>query len=874
MTRERWQLIAPLVDAVLDQPPARRLAYVAEISGGDAELAEELARFVGAYGEKENEAVVGAIFAAASDERSALMSDRLADSAADLQAQLEASLGASYVFDREIGGGGMARVFVAEEPGLGRKVVIKVLPPETSEGISAERFAREIKLAASLQQANIVPLLAAGTAAGFSYYTMPFVEGRSLRDRLLREGALPVGEAIGILRDVARALAFAHSRGVIHRDIKPGNILLSDRTAVVTDFGIAKALGAAREGSRADAIHDSASQTGTIGTPAYMAPEQASGDPNLDHRADIYSFGCMAYELLTGRTPFIGVDPRRVIDAHLEAKPRSVTERRPEVPAGVANLVASCLEKLPSRRPQSADEVLTALDALNQAPAPSRRRRWMLLAISSGVLAGVALFAYLRAFRTDEPLTFVAVPFRNVTHDPALDYRSDGIGDEISSGMVRVKGVQVVGRNAVFRYKDPTGNTAPDVNAISRDLGVRLVLTGTYREADGRVAIYAQLTDSTTRGEIWSGSFNGTSTDFSSIADEIVLRLTDTLRARFGSRVSPPPRVGLTAGTRNAEASDLYLIGQAELRRRGFGIAKAIDSFQGAIHLDSNFARAHAGLASALTLAPFFVYEPPAPMIERSIVEANRALELDSTLADAWVALGAAHGHTGQWEQSNRDMFRAIALEPGNSAGRQTFARQLIVRGLAKEGLEQLERAQKIDPNSPTISAWLAYALFLNGRPEAALAENRRTVKLGPWLSATANLGALLNLGLKRDEDARHLIGMLAGPAMTNEPYVYAKVGDMAMANQLIRDAEARNPRPWFIDVAKASVMLAVGDSSGAMDALERSERESGALWVYYIPLGDPTYDLVRKSRRFREILRQANIDLRVVEHPRGAEAP
>ncbi|MGE5748901.1 MAG: serine/threonine-protein kinase, partial [Gemmatimonas sp.] len=325
MTRERWERLSPLVDAVLDQPPRMRLAYVAEISGGDATLAKEVMRFVEACGDAGTDKGDDSIFGPANHEVWGFVSARLFDPSTDLSAQLQDSLGSRYEIEGEIGGGGMSRVFVAEEPGLERKVVIKVLPPELTEGISAERFGREIKLAASLQQANIVPVLAAGSAAEFSFYVMPFVEGRSLRHRLLRDGALSINDAIGILRDVARALVFAHGRGVIHRDIKPANILLSDRTAVVTDFGIAKALGVARGGGQDGTRDEALSQAGTgIGTPAYMAPEQAASDPNVDDRADIYSFGCVAYELLTGKPPFTGAAPHHIIAAHFRERPRPV----------------------------------------------------------------------------------------------------------------------------------------------------------------------------------------------------------------------------------------------------------------------------------------------------------------------------------------------------------------------------------------------------------------------------------------------------------------------------------------------------------------------------------------------------------------------
>jgi tRNA A-37 threonylcarbamoyl transferase component Bud32/tetratricopeptide (TPR) repeat protein len=278
----------------------------------------------------------------------------------DIQQQLQRTLGTSYSIERELGGGGMSRVFVADERRLNRKVVIKVLSPELAAGVSADRFEREIQLAASLQQANIVPILAAGETQGLPFYTMPFVDGESLRRRLAAEGRLPVMTVVGVLRDVGKALSYAHARGVVHRDIKPDNVLLSGGTAVVTDFGIAKAISAART-ERQDAL----TQLGTsIGTPAYMSPEQAAGDPSVDHRADIYSLGCMAYELLTGQPPFHGRSPARVLAAHMTEAPQPISALRPDVPGALEQVVMRCLEKEPAQRPQSGGDIVASLDAI------------------------------------------------------------------------------------------------------------------------------------------------------------------------------------------------------------------------------------------------------------------------------------------------------------------------------------------------------------------------------------------------------------------------------------------------------------------------------------------------------------------------------
>jgi tRNA A-37 threonylcarbamoyl transferase component Bud32/tetratricopeptide (TPR) repeat protein len=277
-----------------------------------------------------------------------------------LRNQLQATLSGTYTLERELGGGGMSRVFLAEELRLKRKVVVKVLSPELAQGISVERFEREIQTVAALQHANIVPVHTAGETQGLPYYTMPFVEGESLRARL-GHGPLPVAEVVGILRDVSKALAYAHQRGVVHRDIKPDNVLISGDVAVVTDFGIAKAISAARTASGDATL----TQIGTsIGTPAYMAPEQAAGDPLIDHRADIYALGAMAYELLTGQHVFANRTAPRMLAAHMGEAPRPVTELRPDLPAPLAAIVMQCLAKDPNDRPQQAGEIARALASL------------------------------------------------------------------------------------------------------------------------------------------------------------------------------------------------------------------------------------------------------------------------------------------------------------------------------------------------------------------------------------------------------------------------------------------------------------------------------------------------------------------------------
>src|SRR5688572_3110626 len=307
----------------------------------------------------------------------------------DLREQLQKTLGDAYTLERELGGGGMSRVFIANEASLGRRVVVKVLPGASGGAVSIERFKREIQLAARLQHPHIVPLLTAGESDGLPFFTMPFVEGESLRFRLARGGELPVAEGLRILREVAAALATAHEKGIVHRDIKPDNVLLSGGAAMVTDFGVAKAL---------DASTDSASGTMTslgiaLGTPAYMAPEQAAASPNIDARADIYAWGIMAYEMFTGRPPFSGRSPQAILAAQVSEAPEHVIKLRPTLPPSLASLIMRCLEKNAADRPQSAGEVIHTLDAITTPSGgsePTRARQSISTAASTAAFTGTS----------------------------------------------------------------------------------------------------------------------------------------------------------------------------------------------------------------------------------------------------------------------------------------------------------------------------------------------------------------------------------------------------------------------------------------------------------------------------------------------------
>ena len=514
---------------------------------------------------------------------------------------LQATLGVAYVIERELGGGGMSRVFVATESALGRRVVIKVLPPEFTETVSADRFHHEIQVAAKLQHPHIVPLLTAGHSEGLLYYTMPLVEGETLRGRLTRVGELPVAEACQILTEVAQALGYAHRHGIVHRDIKPENILLSEGEAQVADFGIAKALAASAEGSGLT-THGLA-----LGTPAYMAPEQAAADTAVDARADLYALGVVAYEMLTGSAPFNERTPQAMMAAHAVRRPEPLVERRPAVPARLASLVMRMLEKHPADRPQSAHDVLRELDTVAM-PQPvtvatavygseARWGRWLV----AGAVAALALLAVAAWFRsrtptaTLDPKVVAVVPFRVTGADSSLRYLREGMLDLLTTKLSGTRDLRTVDPRTLLRaWRRAGGSAGSDVDrtgalVLAREVGAGRMLEGEIVGTADRVVLNARLSDAGGESEV-RASVEGPSDSLTSLVD----RLSAQLLA-LGAGEEQHRLASLT--TTSLPALRAYLNGRAAHRRGDFAAAR--DQFDRAIELDSSFALAGIGRTMA-----------------------------------------------------------------------------------------------------------------------------------------------------------------------------------------------------------------------------------------------------------------------------------
>jgi serine/threonine-protein kinase len=462
----------------------------------------------------------------------------------DAAQRLSAALEGRYAIEREVGAGGMATVYLARDLKHDRQVALKVLRPELAATLGPDRFPREIRILAKLQHPHVLPLLDSGEASGFLYYAMPFVEGESLRQKLERDGQLPVHDAARILREVVDALAYAHAHGVLHRDIKPDNVMLSGRHALVTDFGVAKAV--------SDAGGEKLTTVGVaVGTPTYMSPEQATGEVNIDHRSDIYAVGILGYELLTGQPPFTAPTAQAVLSAQVLERPKPVTERRQAVPAPLSDLLLRCLEKDPADRWQSAEEVLQALETMATpsggiTPTSTRpvktidarrsapRRRWAMVAAAAALvaLAGTGIFLVAGGETAIAPSRVAVLPIQDISGSDGRFV--DAMHDQLIIALGQAGGLTVTPRSAMMIYR----SEPKPMNDVARELKVGSILEGTVFRTGDRMRINVQLTEPRMAQQLWSHSYEVNVQDVLGAQDSVVRQIAAGVRQVVAS--APP----------------------------------------------------------------------------------------------------------------------------------------------------------------------------------------------------------------------------------------------------------------------------------------------------------------------------------------------
>lgn len=770
--------------------------------------------------------------------------------------RLKEALAATYEIERELGGGGMSRVFVANEVALGRSVVIKVLPADLAAGVNADRFRREIQLAAKLRHPHIVPLLSAGDAAGVLFYTMPFIRGESLEARLQRS-ALPVDEAVHLAEEVADALDYAHRQGVVHRDIKPANILLEDGHSVVADFGIARALSEA-SGHNNDAL----TATGLIlGTPSYMSPEQGSGD-DADGRSDIYALGCVLYQMLAGRPPFVGSSARSIIVQHFVAEPPAF--ERNDIPASLLEVIRKAMAKNPADRYPSAATMRNELRTMEtrhlpEVTAPRSAERSAATPASNTQPVHASSGA-----PTSGPIDSLAVlPFDGGAAGSDDEYLADGITESILNKLTKISGVRVVPRSTVFRYK----RRDIDIPIVAAELKVRALVTGRVSQRGHRLMVSAELTDATTESQLWGDRITKHSDDIFAVQEEISTEIVKSLRLRLSSE----EREELVRRyTEDTIAYRAYLRGRYQwAKRTRDGFLRAIEHFQEAIDRDPSYALAYAGLADSYNVLGYYNYQKPRDTYPRAKAASMRALELDPSLAQAHASLGYSRlFFDWDWKGAEASFRRAIEQDPHYASAHQWFAWQQLVCGNFREMIESMRTALHLDPLSLIINVHMGYAFYWAGRYEEALEQLQKTLALDPNFALTYwPLGAVYKWQNRADEsiDAfQHLVSLTDGAiglgylGATAGFFGRTEIAQQAM-QQLVSSLQTR----YVSALDRALCSAGVGSYDEAFRLLDAAvdERVSDLVRLHVLPWPKA----MREDPRFGSIARRVGIPERAM---------
>jgi TolB-like protein len=787
----------------------------------------------------------------------------------DILQQLSAALAGRYVLERELGRGGMATVFLAHDLRHDRPVALKVLHPELARALGAERFLREIKRAARLQHPNILSVHDSGEAAGQFWFTMPYVEGESLRERLTRERQLPLEDALRIGREAAEALDCAHRHGIVHRDIKPENILLREGHALVADFGISRTLGSAQPG-------EDLTETGmVVGTPTYMSPEQAVGERGLDGRTDIYSLGVVLYELLAGEPPYTGPTAQAVLARRFSEPVPPVRRTRPAVPEAVEHALQRALAPVPADRFSTAAEFARALTVPGIATGPtppavpssaslppvasqSRQRVPLSVVLGLGFLLGLGvLFGWLRSHGSREadggaaPKRLAVLPFESVgdTSDRAF---AAGISEEITTRLARVPGLSLIARSSALQYPR-SGQTAPQ---FGRALGVDYVLDGTVRSAAGpagqkQLRITPELIKVADGTHVWGEPYEGVTGDVFRLQADVAERVAEALRGTLEGSEQQAVRA---KPTKDLEAFRLYTLGRAEWNRRTpASLERAADYFRQAIARDSTFARAWAGLADAYALYDYYGVGtlPRDTAYAWAKAAALRAIALDSTLAEPHASLNQIlrYGYW-DWAGSEREVRRAIALDPNYATAHKWLAEHLLTLGRLPEAIAEARTAVQLDPLAQPTQNTLGIALWYGGRIDEAIA----VFRAGLARDSTAGLigGNLFILYLMsgRTDDALALLAARHDTSTYRGALVRAR-NDPAARAVVIGGLGALRGRRSRADAARLYGFL--GDRDAALSELQRAAAERNpSLELIKV---DPAFASLRGDPRFTAIV-------------------
>jgi eukaryotic-like serine/threonine-protein kinase len=764
-----------------------------------------------------------------------------------------------YRFERELGRGGMAIVYLAEDLKHHRKVAIKILKPELAAALGPERFLREIAITAQLTHPHILTLIDSGEAEGLLYYVLPFVEGESLRQRLEREKQLPLEDALRITRELADALNYAHGQGIIHRDIKPENILLEGGHAVVSDFGIARAVQAAGG--------EVLTETGlALGTPLYMSPEQAAGDRALDSRSDIYSLGCIVYEMLAGQPPFTGATAQAVLARKsLETVPSLRVVRR-GVPLPIEHAVIRALASTPADRFATALQFADALEnaqytAARRVELPRRLRVWPggLAALLAVLLLGGGWWVFGRStVRID---SLAVLPLRNLSGDSAQTYFVDAMHGEIIAELGHIGALRTISQWSASRYR----HTDKSIPEVARELGVDAIVQATVFIAGGTVQIRVELVQAVPRErQLWAHSYDGDLRNVLRLQSEVARGIAGQMRVT----ITPQEEARLArTQTIDPEAYEAYARGRFAWNKfTADGLHEAINYFQKAIDKAPRYALAYAGQADAYNALPYYAAVDPRDVFPKAKGAARRALELDGTLAEPHTALGWATAvYDWDWSGAEQHFRRALELRPSYAVGHMFYAWFLAWEGRFEQAISEDLVARELDPLSARIMAHLGAVYEVAGQYDRAIEIYTETLARYPTFArARWDLGRAYfdkrqyQEALAEFERAKALPGQSPSGSATSISDIaraMARGGRRPEALQIVRRLEADRKRGYGSAASIAQIYIALDDKDRAFRWLERAyeERDENMILLKVLP----AYDPVRADPRFQDLLRR-----------------
>ena len=774
----------------------------------------------------------------------------------DLLERLDRALGNQYRVTGELGRGGMAVVYSADDVKHGRPVAIKVMKPEIAHTLGTERFLREIEIVARLSHPNILSLHDSGTAGDLLYFVMPYVEGDTLRGRLDRSGPLALEETIRITAEVADALSFAHARGLIHRDIKPENILFQAGHAVVSDFGIAKAV--------TEAGGSTLTETGlAVGTLKYMSPEQAAGEAELDARSDIYSLACVLYEMLTGEPPFAGASPQALLVRKVTGPPPAISETRSDIPATIDGVVATALATEPGGRFDTPDQFIEALTRAATAGAIAeeahRRQRAKRMRRAVGVPAVAlvgALVWWVTTLLSGPAIERVAVlPLTNAMSDSAQDFFVEGVHLEMIKELARA-GFGVINPTSVLQYR----NSDKPVSEIARELGVDAVIEGSASLADDHMLLDLRMTDGVTDEIVWFDSFGAEVRDVLSVYGEVTLAIANAA----GIAISGESEAAL-ASAPQVDADVQQYLWQARFHRSQLSeesLSLALDYYQLALSRDPDNAVALAGISGTWGSRSQMGFVSQEEALEQGDPALDRAVAIDSTIAEVQERLASRRTWTlWDWAGAEASYRRTLDADPASRA-RSLYSQLLYYLGRDEEAAAQMDLALQQDPFNPQVQTF--YAMELKDLKEYERADSVLQAVLAReqnYGMALTTLRSVYHLMGRYDEaldmwEARNAGDPEALEALDRGYQEGGYSGALrSMAEMLVARSDTTHVTPWQIGTSYARA----GDTELALDYLELAFDEAGDPNIPYLSV-DPIFDDLRGEPRFRRLIQRLGL--------------